>query len=74
MIPNHGIQTQRIPPKTSVSERSVKSAAGKYFAFEEYKTNAVHTKNPCNVESEVFFKDIKTLLSLNVINKYSKEN
>ena len=64
LIPSTGNQTQRIPPKTSVSERSVKSAAGKYFAFEEYKTNAVQTKNPCNVESEVFFKDIKTLLSL----------
>ena len=64
LIPNHGIQTQRIPPRTSVSERSVRSAAGKYFAFEEYKTSAEQTKNPCNVESEVFFKDIKTLLSL----------
>ena len=66
MIPNHGIQTQKIPPKTSVSERSVKSAAGKYFAFEEYKTNAVQTKNPCSVESEVFFKDIRKLLSLKI--------
>jgi len=64
LIPNHGIQTQRIPPRTSVSERSVRSAAGKYFAFEEYKSSAEQTKNPCSVESEIFFKDIKKLLSL----------
>ena len=66
LIPNTGNQTQRIPPKTSVSESNVRSAAGKYFAFEEYKTSAEQTKNPCNVESEVFFKDIKTLLSLKI--------
>ena len=64
LIPNNGNQTQRIPPKTSVSERSVKSAAGKYFDFVEYKISPKQTKNPCKAESEVFFKGIKTLLSL----------
>ena len=65
LIPNNGNQTQRIPPKTSVSERSVKSAAGKYFDFVEYKISPKQTKNPCSVESEAFFKDISTVLSLN---------
>ena len=62
-IPNNGSHTQKIPPKTSVSDRSVSSAAGKYFAFEEYKIRAEQTKNPCNVDKEVFFNDIKILLS-----------
>ena len=66
LTPNHGIQTHRMPPNTSVKERSVRSAAGKYFAFEEYKIKAEQTKKPCNVESEVFFKDIRKLLSLKI--------
>ena len=65
MIPNHGNQTQKIPPKTSVSERRVKSVAGKSFDFIENKISPEQTKNPCNAESEVFFKDINILLSLN---------
>ena len=63
LIPNNGSHTQKIPPITSVSERRVKSAAGKYFAFEEYKIRAKQTKNPCNADKEVFFSDIKILLS-----------
>ena len=62
-IPKIGNHTQKIPPKTSVSDRSVSSAAGKYFAFEEYKIRAEQTKNPCNADKEVFFNDIKILLS-----------
>ncbi len=62
-IPKIGSHTQKIPPKTSVSERSVRSAAGKYFAFDEYNMSAEQTKNPCNAEREVFFNDIKILLS-----------
>ena len=65
MIPNHGNQTQKIPPKTSVSESRVKSVAGKYFDFIENKISPVQTKNPCNAESEEFFKEISILLSLN---------
>ena len=63
-MPKNGIHTQKIPPKTSVSERSVRSAAGKYFACDEYKIRAEQTKNPCNADREVFFNDIKILLSL----------
>ena len=58
LIPNNGNQTQKTPAKTSVSERSVKSVAGKYLDLEEYKISPEQTKNPCNVESEVFFNDI----------------
>ena len=65
LIPNNGNQTQKIPPKTSVSERSVKSVAGKYLDLEEYKIRPEQTKNPCNADSEEFFKDINILLSLN---------
>ena len=65
MIPNHGNQTQKIPPKTSVSERRVKSVAGKSFDFIENKISPEQTKNPCNAESEEFFKEINILLSLN---------
>ena len=63
LIPNNGSHTQKIPPKTSVKDKSVSSAAGKYFAFEEYKIRAEQTKNPCNADKEVFFNDIKILLS-----------
>ena len=31
LIPNIGSQTQKIPPRTSVKESKVKSAAGKCF-------------------------------------------
>ena len=71
LIPNNGNQTNKIPPKISVSESSVKSAAGKYFAFAVYKINPEQTKTPCNAVSEVFFKDISILLSLN--NKTKRE-
>ena len=71
LIPNTGNQTQRMPPKTSVSESNVRSAAGKYFDFVEYKISPEQTKNPCNAESEVLFKDISMLLSLN--NKTRRE-
>ena len=70
LIPNRGSQTQKIPPKISVRDNNVKSAAGKYFDFAEYKISAEQTINPCSEESEVFFKDINTLLSLkNITNK-----
>ena len=65
LIPNHGNQTQKIPPNTSVRERRVKSVAGRYFDLIENKISPVQTKNPCNAESEEFFKEINILLSLN---------
>ena len=46
LIPNNGSHTQKITPITSVSERSVRSAAGKYFALAEYIMSAEHTKKP----------------------------
>ena len=64
-MPNHGSQTQKIPPKTSVSDKRVKSVAGKSFDFIENKMRPVQTKNPCNADSEEFFKEINILLSLN---------
>ena len=63
LIPNNGSHTQNIPPITSVSERSVRSAAGKYFAFAEYNISAEQTKKPCKADREVFLNDIKILLS-----------
>ena len=53
-----------------MSDRRVRSAAGRYFDFAEYKISAEQTINPCSDESEVFFKVIKILLSLkNITNK-----
>ena len=71
LIPNKGSQTQKIPPNISVSDRRVRSAAGRYFDFAEYKISAEQTINPCSEESEVFFKVIKILLSLKI--KTNKE-
>ena len=63
LIPNSGNHTQNIPPKTSVKDKRVKSAAGKYFDFEEYKISPVQTKKPCRADSDEFFTEIKILLS-----------
>ena len=63
LIPKIGNQTQNIPPNTSVSERRVKSVAGKYLDFEEYKIKPVQTKNPCKADNDEFFIEIKILLS-----------
>ncbi len=46
LIPNHGIQTQKIPPITSVSDNKVSSAAGICFEAIEYNINPRHTKVP----------------------------
>ena len=51
LIPNKGSQTQKIPPKISVRDNKVKSAAGRYFDFDEYKISAEQTINPCSEES-----------------------
>ena len=45
-IPSHGNQTQKIPPTTSISERSVNSAAGMCFEPMEYKIRPIQTKDP----------------------------
>ena len=46
-IPKIGIQTQKIPPITSVNESNVSSAAGITFDPIEYKINPIHTRVPC---------------------------
>jgi len=46
-IPKIGIQTQKIPPITSVNESNVSSAAGIAFDPIEYKINPMQTKVPC---------------------------
>ena len=63
LIPKIGIQTQNIPPKTSVKESNVRSAAGKNFDLEAYKIIPVHTKKPCNVDNEVFLIEISRSFS-----------
>ena len=45
-IPKIGIQTQKIPPITSVNESNVSSAAGMAFDPMEYKINPMQTKVP----------------------------
>ncbi len=47
-IPKIGIQTQKIPPITSVNESNVSSAAGIIFEPIEYNINPKQTKVPCN--------------------------
>ena len=46
-IPKIGIQTQKIPPITSVKESNVSSAAGIAFDPIEYKIKPIQTKVPC---------------------------
>ena len=53
LIPNIGTQTQKIPPTTSVRDRSVSSAAGIALEPIEYKINPKQTKVPCNENSEL---------------------
>ena len=45
LIPNRGSQTQKIPPKISVRDNKVKSAAGKYLDFDEYKISDIEIIN-----------------------------
>ena len=47
LIPNNGIQTQKIPPITSVKDNRVNSAAGIAFEPIEYKINPRQTNVPC---------------------------
>mgnify|MGYP005660510721 CR=1 FL=1 len=46
LIPNIGTQTQKIPPTTSVKDRSVSSAAGIALDPIEYKIRPKQTKVP----------------------------
>ena len=47
LIPKIGIQTQKIPPITSVKDSKVSSAAGILFDPIEYKIKPIHTNVPC---------------------------
>ena len=47
LIPKIGIQTQNIPPITSVSDNRVSSAAGMAFEPIEYKISPIQTNVPC---------------------------
>ena len=51
LIPKIGIQTQNIPPITSVKDSRVSSAAGIAFDPIEYKINPRQTKVPCSVNN-----------------------
>ncbi len=46
-MPKIGIQTQNIPPITSVSDNKVSSAAGMAFEPIEYKISPIQTNVPC---------------------------
>ena len=63
LIPNIGNQTQKIPPKTSVSESRVKSVAGRYLDFIENNISPEQTRNPCKADKDEFLTEIKILLS-----------
>ena len=47
LIPKIGIHTQKIPPITSVKDKRVSSAAGKFFDPIEYKIKPKQTIVPC---------------------------
>ena len=48
LIPNIGIQTQKIPPITSVKDSNVNSAAGIALEPIEYKIKPKQTIVPCS--------------------------
>ena len=52
-IPSIGIQTQKIPPITSVNESKVSSAAGIAFDPMEYKINPKQTNVPWTENKEL---------------------
>ena len=70
-IPKIGNQTQKTPPKTSVSDNKVSSAAGRLFDPIVNNTNPKHTKKPCKVDNVEFLKFIVKLFSER--NKADKE-
>ena len=71
LIPKIGNQTQNTPPKTSVSDNKVSSAAGRLLDPIVNNTNPEHTKKPCKVDNDEFLKFI--VKSLSAKNKANKE-
>ena len=63
LIPRIGIQTQKIPPITSVKDKRVSSAAGKFFDPIEYKIKPKHTKVPCSANKPSFLLEDKKFKS-----------
>ena len=53
LMPNKGSQTQKIPPITSVNDKSVSSAAWIALDPIEYNIKPKHTKVPCNENIEL---------------------
>ena len=73
-IPNHGNQTQKIPPITSVKDNKVNSAAGIFFDPIEYKISPKHTIVPCNANNPSFLPEDKKFKSLlNIITVENKK-
>ena len=70
-IPKIGNQTQKTPPKTSVSDNKVSSAAGRLFDPIVNNTNPKHTRNPCKVDNDEFL--IFIAKSLSEKNKANRE-
>ena len=57
LIPRIGIQTQNIPPITSVKDNNVNSAAGIALDPIEYKIKPKQTSEPCTEKSAWFLLD-----------------
>ena len=73
-MPNNGSQTQNTPPKTSVKDNKVRSAAGKRFDPIVNNIKPIQTKKPCNADNDEFFMFIVKLLSKkNMANKENKK-
>ena len=71
-MPKIGNQTQKIPPKTSVKDNKVRSAAGKFFDPIEYSTIPEQTKVPCKADKDEFLNVVKKLASLKIKTKKEK--
>ena len=71
-IPRIGSHTQNTPPKTSVKDNKVRSAAGKRLDPIVNNIKPIQTKKPCKADNDEFFIFITKLLSKK--NKANKEN
>ena len=67
LIPKIGIHTQKIPPITSVKDKSVSSAAGIVFDPIEYKIKPRHTSVPCTANKPSFLLEAKKFKSFWII-------
>ena len=75
-MPNHGNQTQNIPPITSVKDNKVKSAAGIFFEPIEYNIKPAQTKVPWVANKASFLLEDKNWLSfkINITDENKKQN